>query len=187
MSHYTELLPYPGDEAINTNVSPLHQSTVLAIFGEPAERTPAVLHGDETPVTNPKLKSHIVTESVGPFKVTGHRKAVEDLRVILSEVKVAKPELYKVLGQDGMLVCRLVRGSTTSWSNHSFGFAVDFLIDGKLDKRGDGRVMRGLLELYDFFHRHGWFWGAEFGNEDAMHFEAGDALVRNWHKAHLLV
>lgn len=187
MSNYTKLVPYPGDGAINTGISPLHQSTMLAIFGDPAAKTPKVLAGGETKVTNPKLAPKIVTKSVGPFRVTGHVKAIEALAVILSEVKTAKPDLYAVLGSDGMLVCRLVRDSKTNWSNHAFGFAVDILVDKTLDKRGDGKVLQGLLDLYGFFHRHGWFWGAEFDIEDSMHFEAGDALVRDWHKSGLLI
>src|SRR5262249_15533035 len=27
---------------------------------------------------------------------------------------------------------------------------------------------------------HGWFWGAGFSTEDAMHFEASDGLIRKW-------
>ena len=41
-------------------------------------------------------------------------------------------------------------------------------------------MQRGLLDIYPVFLRHGFFWGAAFGREDAMHFEASDQLVRKW-------
>lgn len=186
MNKYTELVPYPGDDAINTNVSPLHQSTVLGIFGEPALKTAKVLAGGESEVTNPRLARMIVTESVGPFRVTGHKQAVASLREVLRDVHDSLPDLYAVLGTEGMICCRLVRGSKVNWSNHAFGFSVDVTVGGVLDKRGDGMVQKGLLLLYGVFKLHGWYWGAEYNIEDAMHFEPGDALVRKWQKAGLL-
>ena len=41
------------------------------------------------------------------------------------------------------------------------------------------KVFRGLLEIYPFFHKHCWFGGAEFGTEDAMHFELAEETVKN--------
>lgn len=38
------------------------------------------------------------------------------------------------------------------------------------------------MQLAPFFNSHGWFWGAGFGTEDGMHFEAGDAKIRAWHE-----
>jgi len=178
---YTRLQPKPDASSVNTGVEPLHQKTVLSIFGAPRLATKA--HPDlseDGPVTNPKLAPKIVTASVGPFRVTGHKAAVDSLREIFAVVKAKQPELYKILGSAGMLNCRLVRGSKTSWSNHAFGFALDVTIGGELDKRGDDKVQAGLLLLYAVFHAHGWFWGTEFGIEDGMHFEAGDGLVRKW-------
>ena len=57
---------------------------------------------------------------------------------------------------------------------------MDVTLNGLLDRRGDDRVQRGLIEIAPIFNRHGWFWGAGFGTEDAMHFEAGDDLIRKW-------
>jgi hypothetical protein len=85
------------------------------------------------------------------------------------------------LGTAGMLCARLVRGSTHSISNHSWGTAIDLTLNGVLDRRGDRMVQRGLAEIAPVFNEHGWFWGAGFGTEDAMHFEAGDELIRRWH------
>lgn len=121
-------------------------------------------------VTNKKVSDQIVTADVGPFRVTGNRAAVEDLKIIFADVAKADPELYEALGTAGMLCCRTVRGGS-NWSNHSWGFAIDITLNKQLDTRGDDRTQSGLLTLYKYFHRHGWFWGAEFGTEDSMHFE----------------
>jgi hypothetical protein len=79
-----------------------------------------------------------------------------------------------------MLCCRLVRGSATSISNHSWGTAIDLTLNGVLDVQGDDKVQYGLTLIAPLFNRHGWFWGAAFGVEDAMHFEAGKGLVSQW-------
>ncbi|MCJ2034831.1 peptidoglycan-binding protein [Methylobacterium sp. J-068] len=131
--------------------------------------------------TNPDLIELVVREDVGPFKVKGLRPAVETLRTILAEVKVDQPEIYGLLGHVGMLCCRYVRNSTSAISNHSWGTAIDLTIDGVLDKRGDGRAQRGLLAIHPIFNKHGFYWGAAFPTEDAMHFEASDQLIRDWH------
>lgn len=185
-SAYTRLVPKPSAASVNTGVSPLSQKTVLRIFGPPRVATGKYPLTDDGPVTNPRLKSKIVTEDVGPFRVTGHRQAVASLRKIFTDVKAKHPELYSILGSAGMLCCRMVRGSKTSWSNHAFGFALDVTIGGKLDKRGDDKIQAGLLLLYAVFKTHGWYWGVEFGIEDGMHLEAGDELVRKWEQEGLL-
>ena len=76
-----------------------------------------------------------------------------------------------------MLCARLVRGSTSASSNHSWGTAIDLTLDGVLDQRGDGRVQVGLTRIAPIFNRHSWFWGAGFRTEDGMHFEASDELL----------
>ena len=167
MSKYTALVPAPPQNSINSSLSPLPQSFMLATFGQPAKAKSSTCQ----PVTAKKLKPFIVTDDVGPFRVTGHKAAIADLKQIFQEVKAENPELYALLSCAGMLCARLVRGSNTSWSNHSFGFAIDIKIGGELDERGDGKVQAGLLELYKYFHRHGWYWGAEYPTEDGMHWE----------------
>lgn len=121
-----------------------------------------------------------VTKNVGPFKVTGFDLAVDLLASSLATVKAKNPELYAALGSAGMLCCRHVRGVPGLLSNHALGMAIDFKIDGVLDPRGDGRVQRGLLDLYGVMKGFGWFWGAEFRVEDGMHFEICGEVVKSW-------
>jgi hypothetical protein len=173
---YTALVKRPTPDSINSGLSPLPQSRMIALFGAPASKKTV----DCTTVTNSKLAGQLVTESVGPFRVTGHRAAVRSLRAVFDDVRTQDPELYALIGTAGMLCARLVRGSNTSWSNHSWGFAIDLTIGGVLDRRGDDNVQVGLLRLYPYFHRHGWFWGAEFPTEDGMHFEVALQTLNKW-------
>lgn len=154
---------------------------MLALLGNPS----SVYDDQCQPVTNPVLKKLVVLEDVGPFKVTGLKPAVEDLQLIFSRVKTDRPDLYVSLGTAGMLCCRLVRGSATAISNHSWGTAIDLKINTELDRRGDGLVLQGLVDLAPFFNRQGWFWGAGFRTEDGMHFEMGEERIRALHKANV--
>lgn len=166
-------------EGINAGVSPARQQTMLALLGNPSS-----IYDDQCqPVTNPVLKKLIVLEDVGPFKVTGLKPAVEDMKLVFSRVAAVRPDLYASLGTAGMLCCRLVRGSATAISNHSWGTAIDLKINSELDRRGDGLVLQGLIDLAPFFNEQGWFWGAGFRTEDGMHFEMGEERIRELHKA----
>lgn len=166
-------------ENINSGVQSAKLQTMLALLGNPR----STYDVDCQPVINPALKKLIVLEDVGPFRVTGLKPAVEDLRRIFAEVKANDPALYAALGTAGMLCCRLVRGTRTgAISNHSWGTAIDIKINDVLDRRGDGKVLQGLVILAPYFNKQGWFWGADFGTEDGMHFEVGDGRIREFHK-----
>jgi len=153
-------------ESINTGLHMCDLKQLESAFGKFKNLT-----DDCGPVTLPALKKRMVTKSVGPFRVTGLDVAVELLRRTLQDVAHKHPELYRILGSAGMTCVRRIRGSKSSPSNHSYGCAVDITIGGQLDTMGDNLVYRGLLQLYSVMKLHGWFWGAGFSREDAMHFE----------------
>jgi len=163
--------------AVNVGVECARQSTMLGLLGNPRGQYDDVCRE----VTNPALRPLIEIAHVGPFRVQGLRPAVAALERIFEEIRRDVPDVYAGLGSAGMLCARLVRGSTQSISNHSWGTAIDLTLDGILDTRGDNRVQEGLTRLAPIFNSHGWFWGAGFRTEDAMHFEAGEALIRSWH------
>lgn len=181
---FTRLVPKPSAESINTRLSNLSQKTCLRLFGAPGDSKTK----DGFELTSTKLKKAIVSQDLDlPYegtasKVRGHRAAVESLRGVLENVHRADPELRDALGHAGMLNVRLVRGSKVQWSNHAFGLAIDITIDGELDTRGDDQVQAGLLTLYKFFHRAGWYWGSEFNTEDAMHFEVAEETILQWER-----
>jgi D-alanyl-D-alanine carboxypeptidase len=136
---------------------------------------------NDSAITNPKLLRAMTTQSVGPFRVTGLAPAVTSLAAVFADVRVAHPNVYGALTSGSMKVCRYQLGSTTAISNHSWGTAIDFGLRGHgVDPRGDGKAYFGLALIAPIFNRHGWYWGAAFGTEDAMHFEAGRDLIDQW-------
>lgn len=170
----SQLVPLPPKGSYNTGLTACRPSTLKALFGSPMES-----YGPECrPVRNPALKRRIVTQSVGPFRVTGLDLAVASLKRVMEAIRIHAPEAYAQIGSAGMLCARLIRGSKTKVSNHSWGTAVDLTFAGELDERGDGKCQIGLLRVYPHFHAEGWFWGAGFPREDAMHFELADETVR---------
>jgi hypothetical protein len=174
MSSLTALVPIPA--GINTGLNGLSNRLTLSVLGNPR----STYSSNCQPVTNPALKPHMVTKDVGPFKVTGYDKAVDSLKDVMDEINTAQSTVYAALGSAGMLCCRLVRGSTHSISNHSWGCAVDVSIGGVVDTRGDGLVQVGLTLIAPIFNKHKWYWGAGFPTEDGMHFEVCKELLLSW-------
>lgn len=171
-------LPRPAAGSINTGLAAVSNGFMLATFGEP------LVGGGYNELcqqpTNPKLRRNIVTDTVGPFRATGLVPAVLSLKAVMADIQTEQPAAYAALGSAGMLCCRLVRGSTTAISNHSWGTAIDLTLNGVLDAYGDNKVQTGLTLIAPIFNRHGWYWGAAFSKEDGMHFEGGRALVTQW-------
>ena len=169
----TDLIPVPT--GINPGVRSAKQATMLQLLGSPRHTYDRECQA----ITNPTLKQHIVTRSVGPFRVTGLDKAVDSLADVMADIQAARPDIHAALGSAGMLCARFVRGSNVSISNHSWGTTIDLTLDGNLDQRGDGLCQQGLAAIAPIFNRHGWFWGAGFRTEDAMHFEVSDETIRS--------
>ncbi|MBC4017977.1 peptidoglycan-binding protein [Siccirubricoccus deserti] len=177
MSHWTRTVVLDGSRVnLNGPLRGARNKTMLAVFGSPRGSFSQKCQ----PVTNERLRSLIVTEDVGPFRVTGLRPAVRTLRTIFADVKAAEPDIHGRLGTAGMLCARFVRDSTSAISNHSWGTAIDLTIDGVLDARGDRKAQQGLLQIFKHFNNHGFYWGAAFPTEDAMHFEASEDLIHDW-------
>jgi hypothetical protein len=172
----TALVPLPSRDSINQGLMAVSPSFMVKHLGQPRENYAS----DCRPVTNPVLKRHMTTGSVGRFRVSGLSPAVQSLNTALAQVQREQPAVYEALGTAGMLCCRLVRGSATAISNHSWGTAIDFTLNGVLDRRGDNKVQVGLTLMASIMNQHGWYWGAAFRTEDAMHFEASQSLVMQW-------
>lgn len=172
----TSLVPRPSRESINQGLEAVSNAFMVRTLGQPRESYST----DCQPMTNSVLRRSMVTQSVGPFRVTGLRPAVNSLSAALSQVQQEQPAIYAILGTAGMFCCRYVRGSQTAISNHSWGTAIDFKLNGVLDRRGDNRVQIGLTLIASIMNQHGWYWGAAFRTEDAMHFEASRLLITQW-------
>ena len=176
-SPITRPVPRPAAGTINAGLTAVGNDYMLQKLGGP-------LSGGYTTLcqmpTNVRLRRNIVTDTVGPFRVTGLVPAVLSLKTVMADISSAQPDVYRGLGTAGMLCCRLVRGSTTAISNHSWGTAIDLTLNGVLDAYGDDKVQYGLTLIAPIFNRHGWYWGAAFRKEDGMHFEGSKSLIDQW-------
>jgi hypothetical protein len=131
-------------------------------------------------MTNPRLKDKLVTEAVGPIRVSMLKPAADSLARVFENIRKTDQDLYDRINTAGSLCVRRIRGSANSVSTHSFGLAVDLNIDGRLDTLGDGKTQLGLTILADFFNTEGWVWGAAFSREDSMHFEVSKKQLDEW-------
>lgn len=172
----------PIPPGINDGLTMVTQGTMLDLLGVPGQRS-----ANCSPVTNARVRRLIVTRDMGHFEVTGLRPAVEALQRVFQKVASELPALFPLVGSAGMLCCRAIRlpsgAPGNTFSNHSWGTAVDLSISGVLDPRGNKKAQRGLLAMHPFFKAEKFFWGAGFSPaafEDSMHFEASEELVRAW-------
>lgn len=146
------------------------------MFGKPRED----LSDQCESMENPTLKAMLEVAQVGPVKVQMLHPALVSLGEILEKVRKTDPDLYDRINTSGSLCVRRIRGTQDALSTHAFGLAVDLNIDGHLDNFADGKTQLGLTILADFFKQAGWVWGAGFGREDSMHFEASQELIMQW-------
>ncbi|UYY57222.1 M15 family metallopeptidase [Sphingomonas sp. S2-65] len=178
-SSFLTKLPRPPRTSLNKGLHSPGNTLLLGKYGAPRQN----YSQNDQPITNEKLKRMMTTEHVGPFKVTGMAPAVASLRQVFADVQAQMPTLYNALGTAGMKCVRYQRNSTTKISNHSWGTAIDLTLNGKLDGRGDNKVYHGLVLLAPFFNARGWYWGAGFSTEDAMHFECSTSLIASFPSA----
>jgi len=132
------------------------------------------------PVTNPRLVDAMTTQRIGNFRVTMLKPAMASFSKVMERLKTSDPDIFEKVGTAGALCARLIRGSNSSVSNHSWGTAIDIKLDNTLDQFADGETQFGLLIIAEYFNDEGWYWGASYGREDSMHFEASEALIQSW-------
>lgn len=106
-----------------------------------------------------------------------HRKAAEQLRSFFNEIEKQKM-LPLLLTYGGSYTPRLIRGSKTALSNHSFGTAFDINMQwNQLNREptllGNKGSVRELVPLANEF---GFYWGGHFSRKDGMHFEIAKIL-----------
>ncbi len=152
-----------------------NQSARNAFYGDPGKgEIPAQL----VPVTPPFAMFY--TDETGTRKIKSiqfHRKAAPALLAALNEIwdycqhDQAKIDAAGVSKYAGAYNHRMVRGSSTKWSNHAYGTAID------LNAEENGLYAKGNMPQFviDAFCRQGWMWGGWYsGRKDPMHFEAVD-------------
>ncbi len=173
---YAQVVLIADRQNVNKGLKVAGPTYLAAKLGRPRD----ILSDTCEPMTNARLKSQLVTEQVGPIRVTMLKPAIESLRRVFENVRITDPDLYARINTAGALCVRRIRGTRDSLSTHSFGLAVDLNIDGRLDTLGDGRTQLGLTILADFFRTEGWVWGASWRREDSMHFEISRKQLEEW-------
>ena len=176
---YAQVVLIANRRNVNEGLTIAGPSYLARVFGPPRQN----LSDNCEEMTNPRLKSKLVLEEVGPIRVRMLQPAVDSLRRVFEEIRLTDPDLYARIDTAGSLCVRQIRGTRGRASTHAFGLAVDLNIDGVLDTLGDGKTQLGLTILADFFRTEGWVWGASWGREDSMHFEVSRQKLDEWIQA----
>jgi hypothetical protein len=170
------LVDIPPRNTFNKNLSSASEATMLQLFGVPGQKTK-----DCSPATG-AFKQRVASRvDVGPFKVSGLDIAVQLLKAVFDEAEEQIPGVVAAVKNDGMLCVRHKRTNANSFSNHSWGTAIDLFFGTDAVPQGSTKTHRGCLQLAPFFNKHGWYWGAGFsgGSVDSMHFELAEETIRN--------
>lgn len=160
----------------NKGLTQPNNRVMLEMLGRPRED----LSQDCKSPTNERIKNLLETRQIGPIRVTMIRPALDSLERIMTRLQESEPDIYAAVGTAGAICARLVRGSTSSISNHSWGTAIDVKLEGRLDGFADGGTQFGLLILAELFNEEGWYWGATYNREDSMHFEVSVEALQRW-------
>lgn len=170
----TDRIPIPPASTFNPNLSSADEATMLRLLGVPGRKTQ-----DCSPATG-AFRSRIKTASVGPFRVTGLDVAIDALKAAFDEADQQIPDVVAAAKTAGMLCVRHKRNNPNSFSNHSWGTAIDLFFGRDVVPQGVRKTERGCLLLAPFLNHHGWFWGAGFsGNSvDSMHFEFSKEAIQ---------
>ncbi|MCB2380415.1 M15 family metallopeptidase [Hymenobacter sp. BT635] len=173
MTGYSDRVPIPPKDTINTGLSAARESTMLATLGSPGKLSKDCSEPADS------LRRRLVSKSVGPFRVEGFDFAVESLVQLFAEVKQQQPDLFQQVKTAGVLCVRHRRTNPTRFSNHSWGTAIDIYFGPAVLPQGTALTHRGNLMLAPYFNRHGWYWGAEFSGDsvDSMHFELAEETI----------
>jgi len=169
------IVDIPPTNSFNQNLSSASESTMLRLFGTPGQKTQ-----DCSPATG-EFKQRVVTRvDVGPFKVSGLDVAVNSLKAVFAEAEEQIPNVVAAVKSDGMLCVRHKRGNANSFSNHSWGTAIDLFFGAAAIPQCTQKTHRGCLQLAPFFNKHGWYGGAGFSGKsvDSMHFELAEETIR---------
>jgi hypothetical protein len=168
-------IPIPAANTFNEGLHSAPEATMLSLLGVPGNKT-----RDCSSPTGQFARRIKFNVDVGPFRVSGLDIAVAALKAAFDEAKASMPEVVAAVKTEGMLCVRHKRNNRNSFSNHSWGAAIDLFFGRDVVPQGVRKTHRGVLKLVPIFNRHGWFWGAGFsGNSvDSMHFELAEETIR---------
>lgn len=111
-------------------------------------------------------------------RIRFHKKAAPALKAALDEIWLAFNKDQAAIDKAGVSEFngaynkRLVRGSTSKWSNHAYGAAIDINASHNPLGATTGAMPQAVI---DAFTRQGAMWGGWYsGRKDLMHFEFVD-------------
>jgi hypothetical protein len=144
-------------------------ASLKAFYGDPAKGEP----GQQLMPVVPPFR---MTYDGKPIKsIMFHRKAAPALAAALNAIwehcgrDQRKIDAISVSKYSGAYNPRFIRGSTTKWSNHAFGAAIDFDAEHNGFNTGHGIMPQAVV---DAFKAQGALWGGDYrGRTDPMHFE----------------
>lgn len=148
-----------------------NQADLIAFYGDPKRDVPAQL----VKVIPPFQMYYTDKTTTKIPHIWFHRKVAPSLLAAMNEIwdfyKHDQAAIDKAGVSDfgGSYNPRYIRGSTTKWSNHAYGAAID------LDAKNNGLYQKGdmPLEVVNAFKRQGFRWGGDYtSRKDPMHFEA---------------
>lgn len=165
----------PLANTFNEGLHSAPEATMLSLLGVPGNKT-----RDCSSPTGQFARRIKFNVDVGPFRVSGLDIAVAALKAAFDEARATMPEVVAAVKTEGMLCVRHKRNNPNSFSNHSWGAAIDLFFGRDVVAQGVRKTHRGVLKLAPIFNRHGWFWGAGFSGRsvDSMHFELAEETIR---------
>lgn len=169
------VIPIPPTNTFNQNLHSATEATMLQLFGVPGQKT------DTCSDPTGAFKQRIVWgTNAGPFKVSGLDIAVNSLKAVFADATAQMPDVMAALKTAGMLCVRHKAGNRNSFSNHSWGTAIDLFFGKDVVPFGTPKTYVGCLQLAPFFNKHGWYWGAGFSGSsvDSMHYELAEETIR---------
>ena len=171
----TAIVPLPDMTKFNIGLSSADEATMLGLLGVPGAKT-----NNCSPATG-AFKAKIKTDNVGPFRVTGLNVAVDLLKAAFADAEQQIPDVVAAVKTAGMLCVRHKRNNPNSFSNHSWGTAIDIFFGTAVVPQGVKKTHQGCLALAPFFNNQGLYWGAGFSGSsvDAMHFEVSKEKIRS--------
>ena len=181
MSKFSKPVPLTDITPFNVGLRSATEETLISVLGRP--RLPLTTEDQPDHASDLVKRLHVTQKITKKIRVTGIKPAVQSLRDIFRKVGDQKPDLIDALGSAGMLVVRLRRPTSgkpsTKISNHSWGTAIDFNVDGQEPPGDTGQTIpKGIAMLVPFFNEAGWFSGIAF--HDDMHFEVSEETIRKW-------
>jgi len=110
-------------------------------------------------------------------KLAAHVQCADSLLAVFERLAVAFPtpqarQEAGILTYDGLYNPRLKRGSSTSWSMHSWATAIDFNAAKNGNKTAWPVQAVMPIEVMECFAMEGWLSAGAFWGRDAMHFQA---------------